>query len=66
MKLNLTVGYDSTGRRLAVISRGGHPKLRPDQECELLTVEVVSGWTEPQIMDWFHEQEKDAPWETRQ
>ncbi len=64
--LTLTVGPATDGRRVAVITSGGHPQ-RPDSgKCTVLTVEVVDGWGRKKINDWFDAQCRDRPWETRQ
>lgn len=62
----LTVGKDGTGRRLAIISRGGHPQMNSTEGCEVLMVEVVTGWSRRKITDWYDAQLVARPWEIRQ
>lgn len=65
-ELTLTVGPALDGRKVAIISRGGHPQLDHSQKCEVLTVEVVDGWGRKKVRDWFARMQIERPWETRQ
>lgn len=62
--LTLTVGNDTNGRKIAIITRGGHPQ-RDSHRCEVLTVEVVQGWGRKRIDGWFQRMREEKPWETR-
>jgi hypothetical protein len=64
--LALSVGPALDGRKLAIISRGGHPQRAGSGLCEVLTVEVVDGWSKRKINDWFEHMKIVKPWETRQ
>ncbi len=63
--LRMTVGPALDGRKVAVISRGGHPQMPGSGECEVLAVEVVDGWGRRKLADWFARMQADKPWETR-
>ena len=62
--LKLTVGRDSQGRMLAIISTGGHPQINPEVQTTILTVEIVKNMKEAKA--WFKQQSLERPWETRQ
>ena len=65
--LILTVGNtEKDGKRLAIISRGGHPQKPGSGTCEVLTVERVEGWGRRKIDAWFKRMQIERPWETRQ
>jgi hypothetical protein len=49
----LTVGPALDGRKLAIISKGGHPQRPGSGACQLLTLEVVDGWSKRKIDGWF-------------
>jgi hypothetical protein len=62
----LTVGRDTAGRKLAIITGGGHPQIAGSGPCEILTLEIVDGWSKRKINDWFTRMKAERPWETRQ
>lgn len=64
--LTLTVGPALDGRKVAVISEGGHPQRHGSGKCVVLTVKVVDGWGRRKINDWFERMKAERPWETRQ
>lgn len=64
--LTLTIGRTPDGRQVAVISKGGHPQIADSGQCVVCTLEVVDGWSRRKIKDWFQQQKRDRPWETRQ
>jgi hypothetical protein len=64
--LTLSVGSALDGRKLAIISSGGHPQRPGNGCCTVLTVEVVDGWSRRKIADWFKQMQEQKPWETRQ
>lgn len=65
-ELTLSVGPACDGRKLAIITRGGHPQRPGSGTCEVLTLEVVDGWGRKKINDWFERMKQERPWETRQ
>jgi hypothetical protein len=64
--LTLTVGDDTQGRKVAIITCGGHPQRESSDKCTVLTVEVVDGWDSRKIWAWFKRMKRERPWETRQ
>jgi hypothetical protein len=65
-EFELTIGPATDGRRLAIISRGGHPQRLGSGTCEVLDMEVVDGWGRRKIDAWFERKKIERPWETRQ
>lgn len=64
--LDLTIGKALDGRRIAIISRGGHLQRPGSGVMEVLTVEVVDGWGRCKIDAWWQQMQAERPWETRQ
>lgn len=64
--VTLTIGPAKDGRKLAIITQGGHPQKPGSGTCEVLTVEVVDGWDQAKIDAWFERMQAERPWETRQ
>lgn len=64
--LLLTVGEAPDGRKLACLSRGGHPQIAGSGDCEIVAVEVVDGWGRRKIAAWTERMKAERPWETRQ
>lgn len=64
--LTLTVGPTPDGRRLAIISTGGHPQRPSSGPATVLHVEVIDGWDRKKLEDWFAQMKSERPWETRQ
>jgi len=63
---SMTVGEALDGRKIAIISSGGHPQQPNSGTCHVVHVEVVDGWGSRKINDWFARQVIEKPWETRQ
>lgn len=63
--LTLTTGKDTKGRKLAIISSGGHPQLDTETPCTVLKVEIVDGWGKGKIAAWFERMKTERPWESR-
>lgn len=59
----LTVGPVPDGRHIAIITTGGGIGTG---NCEVLTVEVVDGWSRRKLTAWFKKMVAERPWETRQ
>lgn len=59
-KLVLTVGRDTAGRKLAVIS------IEATGHKTVLDLEIVDGWGRKRIDEWFRRMSVERPWETRQ
>jgi hypothetical protein len=66
MKLDLTVGPAKDGRRIAIISTGGHPQRPGSGLCTVLTLELVSEIPNGDTNAWFEQMKVERPWETRQ
>jgi hypothetical protein len=49
----LTIGPALDGRRIAIVSSGGHPQTPGSGDCTVLDVEVVDGWSEAKINEWY-------------
>lgn len=64
--LTLMVGPANDGRKLAIISTGGHPQRPNSGKCVVLTVELVSNIPGGDTDAWFERMQKERPWETRQ
>jgi hypothetical protein len=65
-QLALTVGPAKDGRKLAVITSGGHPQLPGNELCTVCEIKVVDGWSKRKIAAWFERMKAERPWETRQ
>jgi hypothetical protein len=61
----LTFGPTDDGRKIAIISRGGHPQIAGSGTCEVLDV-TTSCRTKKEAKAWFHRMLIERPWETRQ
>lgn len=64
--LTLTVGPARDGRKLAIITTGGHPQLPGSGPTVVLHVEVIDGWGRKKLEDWFNRMGEERPWEARQ
>lgn len=51
------------GRWMGVISRGGHPVLQPELECEVLDAQWFL--EKEEVEAWFAEMEIARPWDHR-
>ena len=60
----LTYGRDSKGRKMAVLTRGGHPQIDDSRTCEVLSVELCKTLAEAKA--WRRKMLAERPWETRQ
>jgi hypothetical protein len=49
----LTIGPALDGRRIAIVSSGGHPQTPDSGDCTVLDVEVVDGWSAAKINEWY-------------
>lgn len=66
MSYDLTVGRAEDGRKIAIISTGGHVQRPGSGPMTVLSVEVVDGWPYREIKAWFRRMQSERPWETRQ
>lgn len=62
----LTVGPARDGRKVAIVTTGGHPQRPGSGMCNILTLAVVDGWSRRKIVAWFERMKTERPWETRQ
>lgn len=49
---------------MAVISKGGHPVINPDEECIVLDAHEFD--TKDECTAWFAKMQIERPWEKRQ
>jgi hypothetical protein len=66
MTLRLTVGPALDGRKIAIISEGGHPQVPGSGPCIVLTLELVANIPSGDTQAWFEQMKAERPWETRQ
>jgi hypothetical protein len=62
----LTIGEDDDGRKLAVITAGGHPQIPNSGLCKIMTLELVELIPNQDTDAWFDKMVNERPWETRQ
>jgi len=61
----LTFGPTGDGRKIAIISRGGHPQLVGSGDCEVLDL-TTDCRNMKEAKAWFRRMMVERPWETRQ
>lgn len=64
--LMLTVGPTEDGRKLAIITSGGHPQIPGSGPCTILTLELLDNIPNGDAHAWFEQMKIEKPWETRQ
>lgn len=62
----LTIGPARDGRKLAVITSGGHPQIPGSGTCTVHTVALVDNLPGQDAQAWFARMVEQRPWETRQ